>query len=144
GRLDQRFGPKPIISLSLLALIAVCVVIVGFPRVPDALFMFCGVLIGGFGGIVQAASRTLMSHHSEVGSETQAFGLYGLAGRATSFLAPFLIGVVTAITGNVQNGVLPLILLFLLGLLLLRWTKPEGDRADPWSELSSPSSPPPA
>ncbi|MEM7720143.1 MAG: MFS transporter [Pseudomonadota bacterium] len=140
GRLDKRFGPKPVVTVSLIALIVVCLVIVWFDRVPDSLFMVCGVLIGGFGGIAQAASRTLMSHHSEVGSETQSFGLYGLAGRATSFLAPFLIGAVTVATGSVQNGVLPLILLFLLGLLLLRWTKPEGDRADQWSELSSPSS----
>ncbi|MEO1536809.1 MAG: MFS transporter [Pseudomonadota bacterium] len=138
GRLDRRFGPKPVITLSLLALILVCGVIGFMPRVPDLLFMLCGVLIGGFGGTVQAASRTLMARHASSGAETEGFGLYGLAGRATSFLAPFLIGVVTALTGDVRNGVLPLILLFILGLVLLRWTKPEGDRADQWSETSSP------
>lgn len=147
GRLDRRFGPKPVIVCAIFGLIAVCAIISGMsPRsiwgialaegsgLPNTVFLVCGVLIGGLGGIVQAASRTMMVRHLEDGAETQGFGLYGLAGRATAFLAPALIGVVTAITGDVRNGVLPLILLFLFGLLLLRWTKPEGDRAETWSE----------
>ena len=143
GRLDRRFGPKPVIVGAILVLTVVCMVIVGMTKtsifgapvtagVPDTIFLICGVIIGGLGGILQAASRTLMVRHTTPGTETEEFGLYGFAGRATSFLAPALIGIVTAATGDVRNGVLPLILLFLLGLLLLRWTQPEGDRADPW------------
>ncbi|MEL7149392.1 MAG: MFS transporter [Pseudomonadota bacterium] len=151
GRLDRRFGPKPGIVGAVLILIIVCITIAGMSReaffgvplsegssLPDTVFMVCGVLIGGLGGSLQAASRSMMVRHTEPGSETEGFGLYGLAGRATAFLAPGLIGAVTALTGDVRNGVVPLILLFLLGLVLLRWTKPEGDRADPWSDTSSP------
>ncbi len=151
GRLDRRFGPKPVVVGAVLALTAVCIVISGMSKqsifgvplgeastLPDTVFLICGVLIGGFGGIVQAASRSLMVRHAGPGAETEGFGLYGLAGRATSFLAPALIGFVTVATGDVRNGVLPLIALFLLGLLLLRWTQPEGDRADRWSDTSSP------
>ncbi|MDJ0638529.1 MAG: MFS transporter [Paracoccaceae bacterium] len=147
GRLDRYFGPKPVIIGAVLGLIVVCATIAGMSReavfgvaiapdsgLPDAIFLACGVLIGGLGGIVQAASRSLMVRHLDPGGETAGFGLYGLAGRATAFLAPALIGLVTVTTGDVRNGVLPLIALFLLGLLLLRWTKPEGDRADPWSK----------
>ena len=151
GRADRRYGPKPVIIAAVLTLIAVCIVVAGMSReaifglplaegsnAPDIIFMACGVLIGGLGGSLQAASRTMMVRHTEPGAETEGFGLYGLAGRATAFLAPALIGLVTALTGDVRNGVLPLIALFLLGLVLLRWTKPEGDRADPWSDTSSP------
>jgi UMF1 family MFS transporter len=67
---------------------------------------------------------------------TEAFGLYALAGKATSFIAPLSIGVMTQVTQSQQLGVSPLILLFLLGLILLRWVKPEGDRAT-WSETSA-------
>lgn len=150
GRLDRRFGPKPVIVVTILGLVAVCVTVAGMSRealfgvpldegstLPDTIFLICGVLIGGFGGILQAASRSLMVRHTEPGAETQGFGLYGLAGRATSFIAPALIGGVTALTGDVRNGVLPLIALFLLGLLLLRWTKHDGDRADQWAVHSS-------
>ena len=61
---------------------------------------------------------------------TEAFGLYALAGKATSFIAPLSIGVVTMATGSQQLGVTPLIVLFLLGLILLAWVHPEGDRAE--------------
>ncbi len=151
GRLDRRFGPKPVIVGAVLILIGVCITITAMSReaffgvalpegssLPDTVFLICGVMIGGLGGITQAASRSLMVRHADPGAETEGFGLYGLAGRATAFIAPSLIGLFTAATGDVRNGVLPLIALFLLGLLLLRWTKPEGDRADQWSDTSSP------
>ena len=60
---------------------------------------------------------------------TEAFGLYALAGKATSFLAPALIALTTWASGSQQVGVSPLILLFAVGLFLLLWVKPDGDRA---------------
>jgi len=56
---------------------------------------------------------------------TEAFGLYALAGKATSFMAPLLIGTVTYATGSQQLGVSPLIGLFLLGLIFLIWVNPD-------------------
>lgn len=142
GRLDRRLGPKPVIVGCILSLSAVCALILsmtptsimgravapGSP-LPDALFMLCGVLIGGLGGTLQAASRSLMVRHADPDRPTEAFGLYGLSGRATAFLAPMLIGAVTVATDSVRLGIAPLILLFLLGLVLLFWVKPDGDRA---------------
>jgi UMF1 family MFS transporter len=60
---------------------------------------------------------------------TEAFGLYALAGKATSFLAPLSIGLVTDLTRSQHAGIVPLIVLFLLGLMLLVWVKPHGERA---------------
>ena len=144
GRLDARFGPKPVIRVAIWGLIAVCVTVVsmdrtqlfGVPlaegsRLPDMIFFGCGVLIGGLGGTLQAASRTLMVRHTDPEHPTENFGLYGLSGRATSFLAPALIGLVTALSGNARIGISPVILLFLIGLFLLRYVKAEGDRG-PW------------
>ena len=150
GGLDRRFGPKPVIAVCVAALVVVCVTIMsvrpdsifGLPvaaycgtsgavcqALPHVIFMACGALIGGFGGILQAASRTLMVRHADPDTATEAFGLYGLAGRATSFLAPLLIGIVTALTGNVALGVTPIVALFAAGAVLLHWTDPNGDRA---------------
>ena len=70
---------------------------------------------------------------------TEAFGLYALAGKATTFLAPAAIAITTDITGSQRLGVTPLIVLFLLGLILLIWVKPDGDRAETWSDSSQPS-----
>ena len=152
GGLDKRFGPKPVIVATILGLMLVCLTIVNMTResfygialaegssLPDTTFFICGVLIGGFGGVLQAASRSMMVRHTDPDAPTESFGLYGLSGRATAFLAPALIGSVTAITESARLGVAPLIFLFLLGLLLLPWVKPDGDRADTWDTGSQPS-----
>ncbi len=141
GKADRRFGPKPVITAAVIGLIVVCTVIVGLDReqffgipleegstLPDVIFFGCGMLIGGLGGVLQAASRSLMSRHADPLAPTESFGLYGLAGRATAFLAPALIGLVTTLTGSARLGISPVILLFLIGLLLLRWVKAEGDQ----------------
>ena len=149
GRADRRFGPKPVIVFCILVLILVVVTIVcmsreaffGIPlpegsKLPDMIFFGCGVVIGGAGGTLQSASRTLMVRHTDESTATEAFGIYGLSGRATAFLAPALIGMVTTMTQSARIGVSPLIGLFLLGLILLAWVNPKGD-AGTWSEHSS-------
>ncbi len=149
GRFDKRFGPRPVIIVSIWVLVVVCITIVGMDRqqffgielardsnLPDAIFFGCGVLIGGMGGILQAASRSLMVRHTDPRTPTECFGLYGLSGRATAFIAPALIGTVTALTGSARIGVAPLIGLFLLGLFLLRWVNAEGD-SETWAATSN-------
>jgi UMF1 family MFS transporter len=148
GKVDKRLGPKPVIIAAIWGLIAVCVTVVGMDRtqifgvslregstLPDVVFFGCGVLIGGLGGTLQAASRTLMARHTDPAAPTENFGLYGLSGRATAFLAPGLIGVVTALTGSARLSVSPVIFLFLIGLMLLLWVKPTGDQ-ETWAGSS--------
>ena len=138
GRADGRFGPRPVIVAAGLILTAVVVVIAGVSRtsvfgipvapgsrLPDVIFYIVGAVIGGAGGTLQTASRTMMVHMAEPGRMTEGFGLYALAGKASSFLAPALIAGVTLLSGSQQIGVLPLIVLLVLGLVLLGWAKPE-------------------
>jgi UMF1 family MFS transporter len=141
GIADKKFGPKPVVITSIWVLIFVCATIVGMDRtqifgiafaegsgLPDMIFFGCGMLIGGFGGILQATSRSLMVRHTDPDSPTESFGLYGLSGRATAFVAPALIGVMTIATGSARLGVSPIVGLFILGLILLRWVQAEGDQ----------------
>lgn len=149
GRADQRFGPKPVIAFSIIVLILCCVVIISTTptqilfvtiaepgtasSLPDVVFYLAGALIGAAGGSIQAASRTLLVDQVEADKVTEAFGLYALSGRATSFIAPFAIAFATAwfaseafglSTQDAQRlGVTPIILLFVIGWLLLPWVK---------------------
>ena len=77
----------------------------------------------------------MMVRHADPDRPAEAFGLFALTGKATAFLAPALIALFTYLTGNVQLGFLPVIILFLMGLFLLRWVNKEGDRAE-WSASS--------
>ena len=149
GQFDKRYGPRPVIIVSIWVLITVCVTIVSMDReqifgiplaegsaLPDIVFFVCGALIGGMGGVLQAASRSLMVRHTDPAAPTESFGLYGLSGRATAFMAPALIGSITALSGSARIGVAPLIVLFLIGLFLLRWVKAEGD-SETWTVSSN-------
>jgi len=144
GFADRRFGPKPVIAGSVIALTLICCIIVGMTRealwgIPfppgsgaaDAIFYGCGVAIGAGGGILQAASRGMMVRQADPSRMTEAFGLYALAGKATTFVAPAAIALATDLTGDQRMGIAPLIGLFLLALGLLVWVKPDGERPAP-------------
>ena len=69
----------------------------------------------------------MMVRHTRPEQATEGFGLYALSGRATAFLAPALIGVVTAISGDARIGISPLVGLFIVGLMLLLWVHSKGE-----------------
>lgn len=152
GRADAAFGPKPVIAACTTILIAVVLAAMLTSRervlgvavppgsaLPDLAFYVIGAAIGAAGGALQTASRTMMVRQGDPARMAEAFGLYALSGKATAFVAPLSVGVVTAATGSEQLGVIPLIVLFLGGLVLLVWVKPDGERAAEWSAEPSPS-----
>ena len=138
GRADSRFGPKSVITtcVIVLTLVALGVVFVsrenvlGIPvadgsALPDIAFYVLGAFIGAAGGALQSASRSMMVRQADPARMTEAFGLYALAGKATSFIAPLSIGFATYLTGSQQWGVVPLVVLFLIGLFCLQWVDPD-------------------
>lgn len=148
GKADTAFGPKPVITICIVVLLFTAILTVGISReaifgiavapgsaTPDILFFIAGGLIGAAGGALQAASRTMVVRQSNPGRMTEAFGLYALSGKATTFLAPMLIAIVSDVTGSQRLGISPLIALFLIGLVLLYWVKPQGDPKS-WDETA--------
>ncbi len=142
GRADQRFGPMPVIVVSTICLILSVLLamsitrgsVLGVPQtegsqLPDMLFLGIGATIGAAGGALQSSSRAMMVRQADPERMTEAFGLYALSGKATSFLGPLSVGVATSLTGSQHLGVLPLVALFAAGLLLLFWVDPQGDHA---------------
>jgi MFS transporter, UMF1 family len=141
GKLDNRFGPRFVIGWAIVVLMFVCIIIVGMTReslwgialdpasaTPDIIFYICGGLIGAAGGPLQAASRTMLLRHTTPDRATEAFGLFALSGKVASFMSPFLIAVVSQASGSARIGISPVILLFLIGLILLLWVNPKGER----------------
>ena len=140
GKADHKYGPKAVILASMLILLATVIIIVLVDRhsvlfipvtsessLPDIVFYFCGFLIGAAGGTIQAASRTMLVHQADKSRMTEAFGLYALTGKATAFIAPLSIGIVTDLTQSQTLGVTPVIVMFALGLILMAWVKKDGD-----------------
>jgi MFS transporter, UMF1 family len=139
GKLDDNYGPKRVISGSMLLLLVSIVAIllvdretiffvkVAAPAPGGALFsaaaerayLVLGCLIGAAGGPLQAASRTLLIRMAPKERIAQYFGLFALTGKLTSFIGPLLIGAITAITASQKAGMAVLVLFFLAGLALL-------------------------
>ncbi|WP_068296114.1 MFS transporter [Pararhodobacter sp. CCB-MM2] len=143
GKADSKFGPKPVIVFNVVALALTALAIVFVSRnsvfgmpvaadsgLPDILFYILGAIVGAAGGAMQSASRTMMVRQGGAEKMTEGFGLYALSGKATAFLAPLSIGIVTDLSDSQQIGILPVVVLFILGLLLLAFVHPEGSQAE--------------
>ncbi len=139
GLMDKKHGPKPVVVVSIVALAIVGTITISTSRdailfvsveagsnLPDIIFYICGGILGAASGSLQAASRTLLIYQAEGKIPmTEAFGLYALSGKATAFIGPFLIAIATWLFDSQQLGVSPVIGLFVIGLIILRWVKTE-------------------
>lgn len=140
GKADDRFGPKAVIVVNVVILTAVVIGVVFISResvfgmpvgpdssLPDIAFYVMGGLIGACGGALQSASRTMMVRQADPEKITEHFGLYALSGKATAFIAPLAIGVMTQLSDDQSIGITPIIVLFVLGLALLGFVRSGGD-----------------
>jgi len=82
-----------------------------------------GLIMCGFVGPAQSASRSLLTQICPPGYQGEVFGLYATTGKAVSFLAPALFGLFVtvghAITGGDNNqywGIMGIVLVLLAGL----------------------------
>ncbi|PTW60888.1 UMF1 family MFS transporter [Breoghania corrubedonensis] len=139
GFLDDRLGPKPVLVGAMAILIGCCMGIVSIDRdtilfvidvappepghlfasAPEILYLVLGGLIGAAAGPLQAASRTLLVHLALPDRITETFGLYAFAGKATSFIGPVSVALVTSISGSQRIGISAIIVLFVVGAVLL-------------------------
>ncbi len=117
GLLDNRIGSKSVIGGSLTAMIAVLLTLL---MLSGAIaFWVCGLLLCLFIGPTLSAARTLMLRMSAEGKEGVAFGLYTTAGRAVSFLAPWLFFVFVDWFGTDRAGIGGLCVVLTAGLIAM-------------------------
>ena len=126
GWLDDRIGPKAIILVGLSS-----ITLVGLPilLIESAVwFWILGAILGIFFGPVQSASRSLMVRLVPTGEEAGMFGLYALSGKITSFVGPWLVGLLV-LTYDSQRIALSIVIPFLIigGLILLTIKVPSND-----------------
>lgn len=117
GWADDRFGPKPVILISLIFLIISGGAILFVEG--KSMFWIFGLGLTVFVGPVQAASRSFMARLSPAGREGEMFGLYATAGRTVSFFGPLLIGMFITLTSDTRFGIIGILIMLGLGLLLL-------------------------
>jgi UMF1 family MFS transporter len=121
GRQDDRIGARATIVVSLVGLLAACVLAVAAPALPapKAWFYVAGVGIGLMAGPNQSASRSLMGRFVPERHHAEFFGFFAFSGKLTAFVGPLALGAVTALTGSHRLGFATLLPLFAGGLVLL-------------------------
>jgi UMF1 family MFS transporter len=117
GLIDDRVGSKPVIVVSLSAMIVVASTLILLDG-PLA-FWVCGLLLCLFIGPTQSSARTQMLRMTPEGKEGVTFGLYTTTGRAASPLAPWFFSMAIAFFGTDRAGMGGLVAVLALGLFAM-------------------------
>jgi UMF1 family MFS transporter len=146
GRFDDRLGSKRTVQLAILGVIIAAVGIVSvsadrvlfvvpagelapdrglFGSLQEKVFMAFALLLGICMGPMQAASRTMIGRLAPPGMTGEFFGLFALSGRATAWMAPLAIGIITETTGSNRLGVACVLVFLMLGFVLLLGVREE-------------------
>jgi UMF1 family MFS transporter len=116
---DDFIGAKPTVLISLLAMVINGLVIVTTKNV--IWFWVFSAFLCLFVGPVQAASRSLMARLAPAPVMTEMFGLYAFSGKATAFIGPWLLGMVTESTGSQRAGIGTILLFLAVGMVFLHF-----------------------
>jgi MFS transporter, UMF1 family len=119
GRFDDRFGPKPVILVSLVGLVVTGTGVFLARDGGTAAFWVGGLLLCLFVGPAQTSSRSLLGRLSPPDRAGELFGLYATTGRAASFIAPAAFAILTTVAQDQGFGILGIVLVLAVGLVLM-------------------------
>ncbi len=146
GKLDDLIGSKPTVQLAIAGVIVATLGIVGvtadrvlffvpaapleptrglFGSTQELVFMAFALLLGFCMGPMQAASRTLVGRLAPAGMSGEFYGLFALSGRATAWMAPLAIGILTAATQSNRLGVACVLVFLVIGFVLFTRVREE-------------------
>jgi UMF1 family MFS transporter len=112
---------KNAILFSLVIWTGIIIYAYGFLQTVGQAWIMGAVLATVLGGS-QALSRSLFSQMIPAGHEAAFFGVYEITERGTSWIGPFLFGLVASVTGSYRQAILSLVVLLLAGMVMLLFT----------------------
>ena len=115
--LDDLVGAKKVILISLFSLMVLGISILLIHS--TTWFLLLALTLGLFIGSIQSASRSFMARIAPKEIVTELFGLYALSGKATAFINPWLIGLLTMTFGSQRIGMSSIFVFLLAGGLLM-------------------------
>jgi UMF1 family MFS transporter len=123
GFLADAIGNKRtvMISLGIWSLVVIWAFRLGIVWDPKTEYWILGVLAALVMGGSQAASRSLQGIFTPDANSAEFFAFFGVSGKFASVFGPLIYGILIAITGSVQSGILSVLLFFIAGMALL-WT----------------------
>lgn len=117
GRLGERIGAKLAIFIGLAVYVFVTVFAAFMHH--SWQFFVLAALVGLVQGGVQLLSRSYYARLVPVERAGEFFGFYNMLGEFAAIIGPFLIGIVSYLSGDPRISILSVILLFAVGAVLL-------------------------
>ncbi len=132
GPLDDRFGPRRIILVSLVGLLVagLLVFLLALNGQGAWVFWVFGLFLCLFVGPAQSASRSFLARIIPEGHEGEVFGLYATTGRAATFLAPLFFSLFVALGGIQIWGILGIMVVVAVGLAVMIPVQAQGGKLD--------------
>jgi len=117
GKLAGKISPRYLILISISGYVGITV----YGAFLDSIvqFFIMAFFVGLFQGGIQALSRSYYAKLIPKEKCNEFFGIYDICGKGAAVLGPALMGLTTAITGNIRLGVTSLILFFIIGGVIL-------------------------
>ena len=117
GKMSEKVGSKRMILFGILMYIGISIFAFFLKNVIQ--FWILAILVGTAQGGIQALSRSYFAKIVPKENSNEFFGFYNIFGKFAAIMGPFMVGLITQITGDVRNGVLSLVVLFVIGGILL-------------------------
>jgi len=117
GWLGGRWGARRGILLAIGVYALVVLLASGMTREEE--FYLMASIIGLVQGGIQALSRALFASLVPPGAAAEYFGFYNMLGKFAAVLGPGLVGITALMTGDSRLSLLPILVLFVCGALLL-------------------------
>ena len=118
GRLSHRFKTESIITVCIVAYIAIAIYAV-FLRTQFQ-FWVLAVCVGMFQGGIQALSRSHFAKIIPHEKSGEYFGLLDICGKGAAFLGTTLVSLLTQLTADASKGVSAIAVLIVIGLIIFR------------------------
>jgi UMF1 family MFS transporter len=124
GRLSEKFATKSLLLTGIMIYCLVTLIAFTLPwindlRVKTALFWFIAFLVASSMGGLQGLSRSCFGKLIPVEKSAEFFGFYNVFGKFAAITGPFLMGIITRLTGESRWGILSILVLFLAGAYVL-------------------------
>jgi UMF1 family MFS transporter len=132
GKLANWVGAKNSIIISLVIWSGVVVYAYGGLQGESRIieFWILGAFIALVMGGSQAISRSLFAQMIPNGKEAEFYSFYEISERGTSWIGPFLFGIINQMFGSLRPALLSLIFFFIAGLIILPFVKVDKAIAD--------------
>jgi MFS transporter, UMF1 family len=129
GRLSEKYRGKTMIYVGIIVYTLICIYAYFLKTKTD--FWILAMLVGTSQGGIQALSRSYFGKLVPKENANEFFGFYNIFGKFAAVMGPFLVGIVTQLTGKTNNGVFSIVILFVIGgIVLTRVPENEKSGAD--------------